>query len=154
MAVFLAGALGDGLARSEATVRAMPGDVITLSDRQYRFQAIERNQGPNYQTVTAVLQLETLDGQTIDRLAPEKRFYPAEGQTTTEAAIRPTLAGDDYAVLGDGDNDIGYSLRLYHKPLVSWIWGGAVIMALGGMMAFISIVRRRPQDANKQGGRS
>ena len=154
MAVFLAGALGDGLARSEATVRAMPGDVITLLDRQYRFQAIEQNQGPNYQTVTAVLQLETLDGQTIDRLAPEKRFYPAEGQTTTEAAIRPTLAGDDYAVLGDGDNDIGYSLRLYHKPLVSWIWGGAVIMALGGMMAFISIVRRRPQDANKQGGLS
>ncbi|MGB1441816.1 MAG: cytochrome c-type biogenesis CcmF C-terminal domain-containing protein, partial [Candidatus Puniceispirillaceae bacterium] len=66
---------------------------------------------------------------------PETRFYPAERQTTTEAAIRPRISGDDYAVLADGDDEIGYSLRLYHKPFVSWIWGGAVIMAIGGLIA-------------------
>ena len=144
MAVFLAGALGDGIARSEATIRAMPGDVITLQDRQYRFEAIENNLGPNYQTVTARLALETLDGSDIAILKPEKRFYPAEGQTTTEAAIRPTLSGDDYAVLGDGDATQGYTLRLYHKPLVSWIWGGAGLMALGGILALAGRSRRKP----------
>ena len=137
MAVFLLGALGDGLSRSEKTVRAMPGDVIQLSDRQYRFIEVQQNQGPNYSTITALLSLETLEGQKIATLAPEKRFYPAEKQTTTEASIRATFAGDDYAVLGDGDNNSGYSLRLYHKPLVSWIWGGAAIMAFGGIMGFI-----------------
>ena len=98
--------------------------------------------------MTANLILETLDGQEIARLAPEKRFYPAERQTTTEAAIRPRLSGDDYAVLGDGDEEIGYSLRLYHKPLVSWIWGGGFIMAVGGIMAFIG---RRRIGANERG---
>lgn len=144
MAVFLMGALGDGLAKSEAVVRAMPGDVIKLDDRQYRFVGISQNQGPNYGTVTANLTLETLDGAFITELAPEKRFYPAERQTTTEAAIRAHISGDDYAVLGDGDDEIGYSLRLYHKPLVSWIWGGALIMAMGGMLAFMG--RRRLKD--------
>ena len=141
MALFLMGALGDGLGKSEVTVRAMPGDVIALDDRNYRFVGISQNQGPNYGTLTANLQLETKEGQVLAELAPEKRFYPAERQTTTEAAIRPRLSGDDYAVLGDGDDVIGYSLRLYHKPLVSWIWGGALVMALGGILSFIG---RRP----------
>ena len=141
MALFLFGALGDGLARSEATVRAKVGDVIALDDRAYRFVAIEQNQGPNYRTLTARLSLQTLEGEVIGELAPEKRFYPAERQTTTEAAIRPTITGDDYAVLGDGDDDMGYTLRLYHKPFISWIWGGTIVMALGGILAFIG---RRP----------
>ena len=137
MALFLMGALGDGLGRSEETVRAMPGDVIMLDDRRYRFIGMSQNQGPNYTTMTANLVLEGLDGRFIATLAPEKRFYPAERQTTTEAAIRPTILGDDYAVLGEGDDEIGYSLRLYHKPLVSWIWFGALVMACGGIIAFI-----------------
>ena len=136
MAVFLAGALGDGLGRVEVISRAQPGDVISLPDRQYRLVAIEAREGPNYTTQTAVLSLESLTGTAIAELTPEKRFYPAERQTTTEAAIRPLLSGDDYAVLGDGNAVDGYTLRLYHKPLVSWIWGGALIMAIGGVLAF------------------
>ena len=45
------------------------------------------------------------------------------------------MRGDDYAVLGDGDAQIGYALRLYYKPLISWIWGGAALMAVGGLVA-------------------
>ena len=74
-------------------------------------------------------------GNLFAVLTPEKRIYNAERQTTTEAAIRPTLRGDDYAVLGDGDAQIGYTLRLYYKPLISWIWGGAALMAVGGLIA-------------------
>ena len=144
MALFLMGALGDGLAKSEATVRAMPGDVIALSDRQYRFIGIEENQGPNYTTLTARLALERLDGTPLAMLTPEKRFYMAERQTTTEASIRPGLSGDDYTVLGDGNKIDGYSLRLYHNPLVSWIWGGAAVMGLGGICAFIGRRRLSP----------
>ena len=148
MALFLMGALGDGLAREEVIVRAMPDDIIALDDRRYRFISITQNQGPNYGTLTANLQLETVAGAPLAMLRPEKRFYPAEGQTTTEAAIRARLSGDDYVVLGDGDDAIGYSLRLYHKPLVSWIWGGALVMALGGIMAFAG---RRPIKMKEQG---
>ncbi len=146
MAVFLLGALGDGIGRTEVTVRAQPGEIIQVASKQYRFIEMQRNQGPNYVTETALLALETSGGEILDTLTPEKRFYPVERQTTTEAAIRPRLLGDDYAVLGDGDSEKGYSLRLYHKPFVSWIWGGAVIMALGGICAFIG---RRPLIQNQ-----
>ena len=77
---------------------------------------------------------------------PERRFYPAEGQSTTEAAIVPQISGDYYAVLGDGDATTGYSLRLYHKPFVSWIWGGALIMACGGLFAFAGRTRLKEAD--------
>ena len=52
------------------------------------------------------------------------------------------MRGDDYAVLGDGDAQLGYALRLYYKPLISWIWGGAALMAVGGLIAVFG--RQRP----------
>ena len=133
--IFMLGAVGDNLFNSEQVVRAKPGDVIQIADRNVTFTGVKQVQGPNYQALAAQLEYRDQSGKLFAVLTPEKRVYNAERQTTTEAAIRPTLRGDDYAVLGDGDNKIGYTLRLYYKPLVSWIWGGAVIMALGGLIA-------------------
>ena len=143
MAIFVLGAMGDGLARDEVNIRLMPGEVAPLTDRQYRLISIDQIPGPNYTALTATLRLEDKGGSTIATLRPEKRFYPAERQTTTEAAIRTLPTGDDYAVLGDGDDTRGYSFRLYHKPLVAWIWGGAIIMALGGILAGWGVSRSR-----------
>ena len=146
MVVFLAGALGEGLFQSEVITRANPGDSVMLAGRQATFTGIEARQGPNYQTETAIIALHGKDG-TISYMYPEKRFYPAARQTTTEAAIRSRLSGDDYMVLGDGNSETGYTLRLYHKPLVSFIWLGAVMMALGALTAIITRPRRRAQPA-------
>ncbi len=140
MVVFLLGALGNGLFAAEAVVRAKPGDVIDLAGNEITFVGVEARQGPNYVTSTAMLDLRR-DGQLLARLEPENRLYTTQRQTTTEAAIRPRLTGDDYAVLGDGDAHNGYTLRLYHKPLVSWIWAGAGLMALGGLLAAIGRAR-------------
>ena len=134
MVVFLIGALGSGLFQTEVVVRATPGQAIDVAGKTMIFRGVEKRQGPNYVTETAILELR--DGTDILAfMTPEKRFYNAERQTTTEAAIRPRLSGDDYAVLGDGDATAGYTLRLYHKPFVSWIWGGAALMAIGGGIA-------------------
>ena len=143
--VFLLGATGDGLFRSEQVVRAKPGEVVTIAGRDVTLVRVFERQGPNFQALTAELEYkDAASGKIIARLTPEKRVYTAEQQTTTEAAIRPRLGGDDYAVLGDGDDRIGYSLRLYYKPLISWIWGGGVLMATGG---FIAMIGRRRQYA-------
>ena len=143
--VFLLGATGDGLFRSEQVVRAKPGEVVTIAGRDVTFVRVFERQGPNFQALTAELEYKNAaSGKFIARLMPEKRVYTAERQTTTEAAIRPGLGGDDYAVLGDGDDRIGYSLRLYYKPLISWIWGGGVLMATGG---FVAMIGRRRQSA-------
>ena len=142
MVIFLAGALGNGLFATEVVVRATPGDSVDVAGRQMTLRAVEARQGPNYVTETAVIDVRE-DGQLLAVMTPEKRFYTAERQTTTEAAIRPRFGGDDYAVLGDGTDATGYTLRLYRKPLVSWIWAGAGLMAIGGAVAAIGRVRRR-----------
>ena len=140
--VFLLGATGDRLFRSEQVVRAKPGDVVTIAGREVTLVRVFERAGPNFQALTAELEYkDASSGKIIARLMPEKRVYTAERQTTTEAAIRPRPSGDDYAVLGDGDERIGYSLRLYYKPLISWIWGGAGLMAAGGLVAMVG--RRR-----------
>ncbi|MEC8366928.1 MAG: cytochrome c-type biogenesis CcmF C-terminal domain-containing protein, partial [Pseudomonadota bacterium] len=142
MVVFLIGALGSGLFQTEVVVRATPGQAIDVAGKTMIFRGVEKRQGPNYVTETAILELR--DGTDILAfMTPEKRFYNAERQTTTEAAIRPRLSGDDYAVLGDGDATAGYTLRLYRKPFVSWIWGGAVLMAIGGGIAAFSRRQRK-----------
>lgn len=142
MVIFLAGALGNGLFATEVVVRATPGDSVDVAGRQMTLRAVEARQGPNYVTETAVIDVRE-DGRLLAVMTPEKRFYTAERQTTTEAAIRPRFGGDDYAVLGDGTDATGYTLRLYRKPLVSWIWAGAGLMAIGGAVAAIGRVRQR-----------
>jgi len=73
-------------------------------------------------------------------LTAERRFYPVRNMTTTEAAIHTTWFADLYAVVGDADEKGGWTVRLYHNPLVPWIWVGAVLMALGGL---VSLTDRR-----------
>ncbi len=144
MVVFLVGALGNGLFQTEVIVRALPGDSVEVAGKTMTLRGVEARQGPNYVTETAII--EVRDGTDIIAfLMPEKRFYNAERQTTTEAAIRPRIGGDDYAVLGDGDAASGYTLRLYRKPFVSWIWAGAGLMAIGGAMAALGRRQRRTQ---------
>ena len=145
MVIFLIGALASALFEQENVVRVNKGTEIALGNETVIFDGVEERIGPNYVTETALLRLFDRDGKLIDGLYPEKRFYPSERQTTTEAAIRTRLSGDHYAVLGDGSAESGYTLRLYHKPLVSWIWFGAVMMAMGGLVALY----RRPQRAQK-----
>ena len=143
MVVFLVGALGNGLFQTEVIVRALPGDSVDVAGKTMTLRAVEARQGPNYVTETAIIELR--DGTDLMAfMTPEKRFYNAERQTTTEAAIRPRIGGDDYAVLGDGDATSGYTLRLYRKPFVSWIWAGAGLMAVGGAMAALGRRQRRP----------
>ncbi len=71
---------------------------------------------------------------------PEKRYYPVAGMPTTEAGIDNGITRDLYLVIGDAQTDGGYAVRTYIKPFSNWIWGGAILMALGG---FLSLSDRR-----------
>lgn len=66
---------------------------------------------------------------------PEKRLYSVQNQMMTEAAIDSGLLRDLYVSLGEPLEDGAWSVRLYHKPLIDWIWGGCLTMALGGLLA-------------------
>ena len=91
----------------------------------------------------------TREGKAIVSLTPERRYYPVEGRWTTEAAIHTTWLADLYAVLGERPDGEGpWAVRLYHNPLVPWIWIGAILAALGGGLA-LADRRYRVKDGPK-----
>ena len=87
----------------------------------------------------------------VEVLHPEKRVYRASGQTMTEAAIDTRLTGDLYVSLGEPVTDAGHAgawgVRIYVKPFIDWIWGGCLLMALGG---FLAIADRRYRIAVRE----
>ena len=142
--IFLVGALGDGIYKTESVARMHIGDKISLGSDSAVLQDISTRNGRNYEALVATLKLADSDNKQIGMLYPEKRIYPVERQTTTEAAIRQTVTADYYAVLGDGNRADGYTVRLYHKPFVSWIWIGVIMMA-SGVATSIIIQRLKPK---------
>ena len=109
-----------------------PGDAVSVAGYDVTFRGAAVHQGPNYVATRAKIEVRR-DGRLITVLDPENRRYPVEGQQTTEAAIRSSLAGDLYAVIGEPTGDGGaFVTRVYFNPLVPWIWGGVTIMVIGG----------------------
>ncbi|MFD1912301.1 heme lyase CcmF/NrfE family subunit [Halodurantibacterium flavum] len=108
------------------------GYEITLMD-------VRRVEGPNYISTMGEMRV-TRDGREVTTLYPEKRVYPVAGMPTTEAAIDYGFLRDLYLVLGDPQEGGGWAVRTYVKPFANWLWGGCIIMALGG---FLSLSDRR-----------
>ena len=134
LAVFIIGVVMVRTYEVERDVRARQGDVISLARHQFRLEGVREVQGPNYiaaQAEVAVLR----GGQVLTVLRPEKRIYRVQRNPMTEAAIEPGLLGDLYVALGEQLDDGSWTLRVYFKPFVDWIWGGCALMALGGLLA-------------------
>ncbi len=110
--------------------RMAVGESVEVGGVSYTLTALDRVRGPNYMADRAVF--KTDDGV---RLAPEKRTYFARGDVMTEAAIRPGFFGDRYVTLGEPVADDAWGVRIEHKPMVRWIWLGALLMAFGGLVA-------------------
>ena len=111
-----------------------PGESTEVGGYEFTFEGARSIEGPNYAAVRGTFTVRR-NGELVDTLYPEARQYPNPPMETTEAAIRPRLSGDLYAVIGDPTGDGGWSARLYHKPIIHWIWGGSMIMVLGGLIS-------------------
>ncbi|WP_323769214.1 heme lyase CcmF/NrfE family subunit [Antarctobacter sp.] len=98
---------------------------------EFTLQDVQRVQGPNYISTMGQV-LVTKAGREVAVLSPEKRIYPVAQMPTTEAAIDYRFMRDVYVVIGDAQDGGGWVMRVYIKPLANWIWGGAILMALGG----------------------
>ncbi|AVX38637.1 heme lyase CcmF/NrfE family subunit [Yersinia massiliensis] len=134
VAVSLLGMLFASYHSVEQGSRMSPGEQITLAGYQFTYRQTERQVGPNYTSERAHI-LVSRQGQPITLLLPERRRYTVRETLMIEPAIASGPLADFYAVLGDNLGSGEYSVRLYHKPLVSWIWGGALMMVLGGVLA-------------------
>jgi cytochrome c-type biogenesis protein CcmF len=127
-----------GFAASAFDVEAIDtvhaGSLVKLAGYELRFVGVQREPGPNYTANRSTVEI-TRNGQLVATVHPEQRFFPLQQQTTSETAIRTNFLSDLYIALGDGDAAGNWTLRAYWKPLVPWIWIGAIIMAFGGMVS-------------------
>jgi cytochrome c-type biogenesis protein CcmF len=110
------------------------GESYALGSYEVTLQAVNRVEGPNYLSTMATMQV-TRNGAEVALLYPEKRFYPVAQMPTTEAAIDYGLWRDLYLVIGDPQDNGGWAVRSYIEPFANWLWGGAIIMALGGLLS-------------------
>jgi cytochrome c-type biogenesis protein CcmF len=134
VAVFLAGVLIVEATSIERDLRAAPKEVVEIGGLGFRFQGVQRTQGPNYLADEGTI--DVLEGDTVlTTMHPQKRAYSSGGQAQTIAAIKPGLFSDLYVALGEPLDNGAWSVRIYVKPFVRWIWLGGLCMMFGGLIA-------------------
>lgn len=120
----------------ERDVRLAPGEAVVVEGYEFRFDLLSQQQGPNYVTDHAEFTVWR-DGRKVTDLVTEKRFYTVQRMSMTEVGLDAGFTRDLYVALGEplNDNSQAWAVRIYVKPLVRWIWLGAILMALGGALA-------------------
>ena len=134
VAVFVTGVTLVKGYESDQDAKLEVGGTIELAGYAFRLDRVEDVKGPNYTSARATMTV-TRGDKVVAVLRPEKRLYAVQNTTMTEAAIDTGLARDLYVSLGDPLGDGAWLVKVQHKPFIDWIWGGCLIMALGGLLA-------------------
>ncbi|WP_421849050.1 heme lyase CcmF/NrfE family subunit [Oricola sp.] len=152
VAVAAAGVIAVSIWKAEAIQVQALGEAVDVGPYQYTLVEVGQAQGKNYQSSVATVRVER-DGELVTLLYPERRWYPVEKKPTTEAGISARWHGDFYAVLGDPNGAGSFVTRFYYNPGVPWMWFGALMITLAGMISLsdrrlrIGAPRRTPAPA-------
>ena len=120
----------------ERDVKMDIGDSVAVGNYSFKFEGTKEIRGPNYKGARGSIEV-TKKGKYIQHLFPEKRIYNVQQMPMTEAAIDTGPLGDLYVSLGEPVANGAWSVRVYSKPFVTWVWGGCVLMAIGGLTALL-----------------
>ena len=131
----------------ERDVRMGLNDTVTIENYSFELTGVSDVDGPNYKALRGDVKV-TKDGKFLEMLYPEKRKYFSSAMPMTEAGIDSGFFRDLYVSLGEpieGER-LQWSVRVFYKPFVSWLWYGAILMVLGGLLAVSD--RRYRKSAN------
>ena len=134
LGVFVLGVTGAETWTREYQAVMQVGERVEVAGYEFDLKSVRGVAGANYTALRGEFDVSR-NREKIVTLFPEQRTYTSPQMVTTEAAIRTLFLGDLYVVIGETDSGQGWSVRLYFKPLVAWIWMGALLMALGGLVA-------------------
>ncbi len=135
VAFFVMGITVTNLYSTEKDIRLVQGESYEIKDYKFLFEGVQNATGPNFRAAEGWFTV-SYQGKQIGRLHSQKRAYNAGGMPMTEAGIDAGFWRDLYVSIGeDLDGKGAWSVRLYHKPMIRWIWLGALIMAFGGLLA-------------------
>jgi cytochrome c-type biogenesis protein CcmF len=156
VAVFILGVTVVSSLTSENDVRMEPGQTAAVGGFDFKLEGISQVRGPNYTAARASIAVSK-NGSPVTTLFPERRVYDVSRSAMTEVAIDRGFTRDLYVALGEPVSATAWSVRLHHKPLVDWIWGGCLLMAMGGLLAVLDRryrVKRTAATPLPQGGRA
>lgn len=139
MAIFTVGAVVMSVWAQEDAGRINIGESITTAGYEFTLKSMDAGARENYQFLAASIDISK-NGKEVKTLKTEQRFYPVREMITTEAGFHYTAGPTLFAAIGEGDNERGWKIRANYHPFVTWIWFGALLMALAG---FISLTDRR-----------
>jgi cytochrome c-type biogenesis protein CcmF len=139
LALFILGATTVESYKKEADLSLKPGQSAEVAGFKFTMNKLGEVDGPNYQAIEAEVAI-TRDGREVTVLHPQKRTYRVQRNAMTEAGIDSGLHRDLFVAMGEPLGDGAWSLRLQYKPMVRFIWLGALVIAIGG---FIAVCDRR-----------
>ncbi len=140
VAVFIVGVTFTESMSLQKDLRMEQGDTISLGGYAFTFEGADSHQGPNYIAYEGAVSIIDPEGESIGVLTPQKRVYQVRGMPMTEAGIDAGLFRDLFVALAEQLENGAWSLRIYYKPFIRWIWLGCILMALGG---FIAVMDKR-----------
>jgi cytochrome c-type biogenesis protein CcmF len=144
--VLILGIMFSSLLSVEREVRIQPGSTTAIGPYQFSFIDTQGVNGSNYRGIRATFEV-TKNNRPITFLYPEKRIYTVREMVMTKVDIHPGIFRDLYIALGEPLDDATWSVRIYYKPFMRWIWLGGIIMMVGGFVAFLPRVATRSKKS-------
>src|SRR3990167_1312828 len=133
-AILIIGILLSSILNIQQEIRIQVGQVTTIGPYNFYFLSTEGIKGSNYHGIRGNFEV-VKNKHHLTYLHPEKRIYPVRDMVMTKVAIHPGIFRDLYLALGEPYKQDDWSIRLYYKPFIRWIWLGAIIMMLGGLLS-------------------
>ena len=140
--LLILGITGSSVWQEEKITRMKVGNETNIREYNIILKEINEIKGPNYLALQGNFLVYDKEKNIITKLKPENRFYPITNNFTTEASIHTNLLRDLYIVLGEGNVNDGWVVRIYYNPLVMWIWIGALTIFLGGIVSMNSNLKK------------
>ena len=140
--LLILGITGSSVWQEEKITRMKINNEVKIKKYNIIFKEINEIRGPNYVAIQGNFLVSDEKKNIIAKLKPENRFYPITNNFTTEASIHTNLFRDLYIVLGEGNLNDGWVVRIYYNPLVIWIWIGALAIFLGGIVTMTNNLKK------------
>ena len=145
--LLILGITGSSIWQEEKITKMKISSETKIEKYNIVFEKINEIRGSNYVALQGNFLIYDEEKNIIAKLKPENRFYPITNNFTTEASIHTNLFRDLYIVLGEGNLNDGWVVRIYYNPLVIWIWIGALVIFLGGIISInINLKKLKPEN--------
>ena len=140
--LLILGITGSSVWQEEKIIQMKVNNETNIKEYNIIFKEINEIKGPNYFALQGNFFVYDKNKNIITKLQPENRFYPVTNNFTTEVSIHTNLLRDLYMVLGEGNLNDGWIVRIYYNPLVIWIWIGSLTIFLGGLISMNSNLKK------------